>query len=223
MEHFKLNQATDYEELNESVQLFRTALALVPLEQKNRYLYLSGLAAGLHSRFECQHRLDDLEEAYRLNCEAWKICPSDDPNCSIMSGNLTNTLCAMFKQHNLVADLDATVDDMRNSLLPERDEFTERGSITDTDKDDEREVVDGTRAYSLRYLAKVLLSRFDSRARREDLDEAICYLREIIRTCSSDSLEYFSTSFDLLTALHERYDGKKKTTQTETSVYRFVA
>ncbi|EIM86440.1 TPR-like protein [Stereum hirsutum FP-91666 SS1] len=210
MEHFKLNRATDTEEIDESVQLFRTALALVPFEQRNRYLYLSGLAAGLHSRFECHHRLDDLEEAYRLNCEAWKTCPSDDPNCSIMSGNLTNTLCAMFKQHNLVADLDATVDDLRNSLLSERDEFTEPSiSTIDTDKDDEREAVDATRVSSLRYLTKVLLSRFDSWARREDLDDAIYYLREMICRCSSDSLEYFSTSFDLLTALHERYDGQK--------------
>lgn len=186
-EHSELNQAKEVEGIDESIRLFRLALALVPLEQKNCYLFVSGLAGGLHSRFERHHRLDNLMEAYHLNLEAWEICPTDDPNHSIMSHNLASTLCAMFKQHEPVADFDEAVNLLRNSLLADCDEIKQpSGCITDTEKDVERVVVDASRLSAQGDFAKVLLSRFDSKRKREDLDEAICHLREILRTCSSD-------------------------------------
>jgi hypothetical protein len=95
--------------LEESIDVCREALDLLPESHPNRSSSLSNLAKALSTRFQQTGQLADLEESIGLHRKALELFSGSHPDQSASLNNLAKPLSTRFQQTGLRADLEESI------------------------------------------------------------------------------------------------------------------
>ncbi|EJC98970.1 TPR-like protein [Fomitiporia mediterranea MF3/22] len=172
----RMNPGGEMEDIDpEDIEVFRTALEIIPEHHFLRGMFQTFLAMALRKRSELyQHRqTEDLSEAIELNSTALALFPEGHHLRSGCVSNLAGLLEARFRQDKQIGDLDKAIELYRDSLklrTPALELQPERYLYWSS---------------LLHGLARSLESRFEQNGRVEDLDEAIglfCAALDILPT-----------------------------------------
>ncbi|KAF9233254.1 CHAT domain-containing protein [Melanogaster broomeanus] len=144
----------DGKDLEEAIQLHRTALQLRPEGHSDRSHSLSALAAALSARFEQQGDGKDFEEAMQLHRAALQLMPEGHPDHSGALNNLATALSTQFKQQGNEKDLEEAIQHHRTVLQLRPEGHPDCSG-------------------SLNNLANALSTRFEQQGDQKDLEEAI--------------------------------------------------
>ncbi|MEQ4720608.1 CHAT domain-containing protein [Nonomuraea sp. B19D2] len=168
--------AEELDDLNEAIQELRAALDDIEDDHPGKPRYLSDLANALRSRFDhTAGRLSrtgasaDLDEAIDALRQAVHTTPDANAAKVDFLHNLSIALVARFRLARRAEDLDEALVTALESLRV----------IADRPK----------RMIYQQHLASTLLTRFDHRRDRADLERAIDLLRQAIAACPADHAE----------------------------------
>ena len=212
------------------VTLHRIALQCSP-KRFGRSVATNSLADLLHTRFEEQGRISDLDEALALYREALELCLEGHRDRALFMDNIANCLHARAAQFGTLSDLDEALTLYRDTLKllpqghPDRalslagvgsclyTRFVRLGTLSDLDeaislhRDALQLRPEGhpDRVLSLGNIAICLHVRFSHRGALSDLDEALTLGREVLQFRPKGHPDRVHSLCDIAEYLHARF------------------
>ncbi|OJA18780.1 hypothetical protein AZE42_01624 [Rhizopogon vesiculosus] len=177
----KFEQQGVVSDLEEAIQLGRTALALCPPGHSYRALSLHNLATVLRFRVIHQDVLSDLEEAVELHRAALALCPPDHSNRSLYLNSLGLSL------QGVQSDLDEAIELHQAALV-----LCPPGH--------------SQRPLSLNNLAMCLCTRFQQQCLLPDLEDAIKLHQAALVLCPPGHSARFEALSNLGKSLRDRFE-----------------
>ncbi|NHO85126.1 tetratricopeptide repeat protein [Micromonospora sp. CMU55-4] len=222
-------------DLNEAVEMFRTAVEFGSGDAREQARYLANLGAALHTRYVRWFREDDLTLAVRLHRAALRHLPQKTRYRSQYASVLHTRYEVSGRSRDLERAIRHSQDTdpmgLANLALMLRDRFERLGEIADLQRSIAllRDVLNGTdaedpdQARRLSALGAVLNLRFTAIDDPADLDTAISLHREAVRRARNSDphrLDYLS---NLGHALHDRYEDRGSLTDLHDAVTAHTA
>ena len=184
----RLLERDDIEDIQEAIELHRTALALRPEGHADRHESFFSLARCLQKRYHKQGTLPDLEEAIMLYRAAiiLDMHPTGHPDRSTSLNNLAVYLSDRYDKLAFIADLEEAITLGRAAL-------------------DLRPTGHPDRSLSLDNLTAYLFLRYEKLASIADLEEAIMLGRAGLDLCPMGHPKRAGSLNNLAWCLRERY------------------
>ena len=193
-------KTNDFRDLDEVIELHRTALALVcPEGHPNRHWSLCQLAWCLVERCRKQGTLSDLEEAITLERAALDLCPEGHPNRSNSLHNLALCFSSRYDKQASVADLEEAITLDRAAL-----ELCPPGH--------------SDRVWTLSNLGFNLRRRFLKLGVTADLDEAFALQRSTLELCPEGHPHRYHPLHNLALCFGDRYHKQASVADLEEAI-----
>ncbi|MGY3521014.1 hypothetical protein ACVMYR_32450 [Micromonospora sp. PTRAS2] len=222
-------------DLDEAVEMFRTAVESGFGDAQEKARYLANLGAALHTRYARWSRADDLALAVHMHRRAVRQLPQEPHYRSQYAAVLHTRYEVGGRSRDLGRAIRHAQDTdpmgLTNLALMLRSRFELLGGIDDLRRSIAllRDVLDGTgpeepdRARRLSALGSALTMRFTATDDPADLDEAIDLHREAVR-CGRDSDPHrFDYLSNLGHALHNRFEERGSPTDLHDAIAAHAA
>ncbi|KAF8178216.1 CHAT domain-containing protein [Mycena galopus ATCC 62051] len=182
-------QALDTEDLDQTIELRRQAVALYPAPHPDHGNALHALAIAVQTRFEQEGDFKDLEEAIELHQEALILRPAPHPDRSISLNNLANAVYIRFEHGGEFKDLEKAIEYDREALALQPAPHPHR-------------------SMSLYNLANAVQTRFEQKGEFEDLEEVIELYRETLKLHPAPHPDHSMSLNNLALAVQNRFEQK---------------
>ncbi|KAJ6532462.1 CHAT domain-containing protein [Mycena capillaripes] len=174
------------QDINETIELHREALALCGPSHPDHGGSLNNLAVAVQSRFEQQGDSKDIDEAIALHREALALHGPSHPHYSISLNNLAAAVQTRFEQHGDTKDIDEAIALHRRALALRGPSHPHRSG-------------------SLNNLANAVQTRFEQQGNSKDIDETVELHREALALCGPSHPHHSGTLNNLAAAVHTRF------------------
>lgn len=213
-------------DLDESIQLFRTAADICPVEHFLRPTLLDRLSTSLLARFRQEGSSGDLDASITMHREALALRPVGHPDHSVSLDNLASSLVKRFEQATLVGDLTDVIN--LHCAMPDSRRSATSQSLAyyllacferNTGSRDLGEAIELHRAaldshpeghpdrpMTLNKLGYALARRFEDGGSEDDLNESITLLRSALALFPVEHPDYITALVNLATSLLIRFE-----------------
>ena len=188
--------------INDSIELFRDAVATTPPDHPNRPVYLSNLGVALQTRFGRTGLLADLEQAITVDRDAVATTPPDHPDRPVYLSNLGVALQTRFGRTGLLADLEQAITVDRDAVATTPPDHTDRPG-------------------RLSNLGAALRVRFEFTGLLADLDEAIAVGLDAVAATAPDHPNRLGYLSNLGAALGVRFERTGQLADLEQAITAF--
>lgn len=216
------------QDLDKSIQSFRSALDLCPAEHPLRSTLLDRLATSLLARFNQEGNAGDLDDSIETHREALALRPNGHPDRALSLNNLASSLAKRSDQATLIEDLDDVI-----KLHQAVSKFRHRSSAISTNfvwsfldcferstgSKDLSEAIElhrsalalhpeghPDRPMTLNKLGHALAKRFEDGGKEDDLNESVELLRSALALLPMEHPDHYASLIHLATSLLVRFE-----------------